>query len=69
MNRDKRWPKIRSTRVMIILTLVTLAGCGIDGEPIQPTLNAGVGVSTNGNVHVGGGVGLHQGPVSLFFGF
>jgi len=56
-------------RALAVLAFVTLAGCGADGEPIQPTMNAGIGVSTNGNVHARGGVGLHQGPVSLFFGF
>ena len=44
-----------------------LAGCGADGEPVQPTLNANVGISNSG-VRVGGGVGLHQGPISLFLG-
>lgn len=56
-------------KVCAFLALVALAGCGVDGEPIQPTMNAGIGISSNGNVHTAGGIGLHQGPVSLFFGF
>ncbi len=56
-------------RMLALVALGTLAGCGADGEPIQPSLNAGVGVSSNGNVKVRGGVGLHQGPLSVFFGF
>jgi hypothetical protein len=44
------------------------AACGGDGEPGQPTLNAGVGVGDSG-VHVGGAVGLHKGPVSVYLGF
>lgn len=47
---------------------VLLAGCGADGEPVQPTMNAVVNVSSSG-VHTYGGVGLHQGPLSLFVGF
>lgn len=48
--------------------LALLAACGADGEPVQPTLNAGLTLSNSG-VHANGGIGLHQGPVSLFFGF
>ncbi len=44
-----------------------LAACGVDGEPVQPTLNANVGVSSGG-AHVNGGVGLHKGPLSVFLG-
>lgn len=56
-------------RLAAFLTLLAVAGCGVDGEPIQPTMNLGLGLSTDGSAHVGGGVGLSQGPVSLFMGF
>lgn len=45
-----------------------LSACGVDGEPVRPSLNAGVGVSNNG-VRAGGSVGLHKGPVNIFVGF
>lgn len=45
-----------------------LAACGADGEPVQPTLNAGISLGTSG-INVGGGVGVQQGPVSLILGF
>ncbi|WP_424980418.1 hypothetical protein [Leisingera sp. S232] len=54
--------------IFALLGLAVLAACGADGEPVQPTLNAGVGVGSGG-VHVGGAVGLHKGPVSVFLGF
>lgn len=44
-----------------------LAACGADGEPVRPSLNAGLGVSQNG-VHAGGSVGLRKGPISLSVG-
>ncbi len=55
---------------VIVLTAAgfALAGCGADGEPIQPTLNANVGVSGSGT-YVGGGVGFFKGPVGLYLGF
>jgi len=61
--------QINSIRVLAFVVLGTLAGCGVDGEPIQPNVNVGVGVSSNGGVRVGGGVGVYKGPISLFFGF
>lgn len=51
----------------LIAAACTLAACGADGEPVQPTLNANVGVSTSGT-YVNGGVGVHKGPLSLFLG-
>ena len=54
--------------IFALLSGASLAACGVDGEPVQPTLNAGVGVSNSG-VHVGGAVGLHKGPLSIFLGF
>lgn len=52
----------------LTVLLAVLAGCGADGEPVQPTLNAHVGVSGSGT-HVNGGVGLKKGPFSLLLGF
>ncbi|MEX0366586.1 MAG: hypothetical protein AB3N22_10985 [Ruegeria sp.] len=57
---------IRAFLVLAVTAL--LAGCGADGEPVQPTLNAGVGISNSG-AYVGGALGLHKGPVSVFLGF
>ncbi|WP_193748218.1 lipoprotein [Leisingera sp. ANG-M1] len=54
--------------VFALFALAVLTACGVDGEPVQPTLNAGIGVGDSG-VHVGGAVGLHKGPVSVFLGF
>lgn len=51
-----------------LAVMAALAGCGADGEPVQPTMSAGVHVSPSG-VNVGGGVGLHKGPFSLNLGF
>ncbi|MCB1343050.1 MAG: hypothetical protein KDK24_18670 [Pseudooceanicola sp.] len=51
-----------------LCALLLLAGCGADGEPVQPTMGAHVGLSNTG-VHVGGALGLSQGPVSLVLGF
>lgn len=54
--------------VFVLIGAVGLAACGVDGEPVQPSLNAGVGISNSG-VHAGGSVGLHKGPLSLYLGF
>ncbi|GGH35326.1 hypothetical protein SAMN05444007_10890 [Cribrihabitans marinus] len=54
-------------RKPLLVMAVLLAGCGVDGEPIQPTLNAHLGVGSSG-AHVGGGVGLSKGPLSVFLG-
>ena len=50
------------------MAIAVLTACGVDGEPVQPTVSAGVGVSSSG-VNVGGAVGLHKGPLSLYLGF
>lgn len=53
--------------IFALLGLAVLAACGVDGEPVQPSLNAGVGIGSGG-VRIGGAVGLHKGPVSVFLG-
>ncbi|MEX0282873.1 MAG: hypothetical protein AB3N13_16955 [Arenibacterium sp.] len=54
--------------MVLMVGLCVLSGCGADGEPVQPTLNAGISLGSGG-VHVGGGVGLYSGPVSILLGF
>ena len=54
--------------LLAILTMLVLAGCGADGEPVQPTLDATLGIGSSG-VHSYGALGLHQGPVSVYLGF
>lgn len=51
---------------LMVMTLL-LAGCGADGEPVQPSaaLNIGVG---SGGVHAGASVGARKGPISIFVG-
>ena len=46
---------------------LVLAGCGADGEPVQPTANVGIGVSGNG-VSVGTTVGVKNGPINISIG-
>lgn len=52
---------------LFLVAILFLAGCGADGEPVQPTMNVGVGIGSDG-VHPYGGVGLNKGPFSVFFG-
>lgn len=54
--------------MVVVLGLGFLSACGADGEPVQPTLNAGISVGSGG-VHVGGGVGVYTGPISILLGF
>ena len=35
-------------RILAVLGLAALAGCGVDGEPIRPSMNTTVGVGNNG---------------------
>ncbi|THH36049.1 hypothetical protein E4Z66_13370 [Aliishimia ponticola] len=56
------------TRLALALATVSLiAACGADGDPVKPTANLNVGVSTGG-VHAGGSVGVRKGPWNLSLG-
>ncbi len=51
-------------RMMAVLSLLAVAACGADGEPVQPTMNAGISLGTSGvGTHMG--LGLRKGPLSL----
>ncbi len=59
--------------ILIAFSGLMLAGCGADGEPVQPTpaqptVSATVGVGSSG-AYVGGGVGLSRGPLGIYLGF
>lgn len=51
-------------RALALLSLLALAACGADGEPVQPDAAIGIGVSSDG-VHAGGTVGVSRGPLSV----
>jgi len=50
--------------ISLMIAMAVLTGCGVDGEPLRPSLNAGVSVGTSG-VTPGASVGLRKGPFSL----
>lgn len=51
----------------VMLLLATLAGCGVDGEPVRPAVNTTVSAGTGG-VHVGTGVSATKGNVTVGLG-
>jgi len=53
--------------VLAMIALATLAACGADGEPVRPSMNAGVTVTPSG-VHPSASVGTKVGPVNLILG-
>ncbi len=52
---------------LMTASLLFLASCGADGEPIRPNFSGGVAVGSSG-VHTYGGVYVSQGPFSVFLG-
>jgi hypothetical protein len=54
-------------RGLAILSLLALAACGADGEPVKPTASSTITMSSSG-VSVGTAVGLRRGPFSLALG-
>ncbi|MBD3664034.1 hypothetical protein [Sulfitobacter aestuariivivens] len=51
----------------VICALTFLAACGADGEPVQPTGNANVSISSSG-AYVGTNLAIGQGPVRVSLG-
>jgi len=51
-------------RVLCVLSLMALAACGADGEPVQPHGGVTIGVGSGG-VHAGGTVGVSRGPLAV----
>ena len=52
---------------LAILALAMLAGCGVDGEPVAPSMNANVGVGPGG-LSGSAGMTLSKGPFSVGWG-
>ena len=55
------------TRLMLLAGLIGLAACGANGEPVRPSVNAGVSVSNRG-VHTSTSVGFNLGGVTVGLG-
>ncbi len=53
--------------ILILITGLTLAGCGADGEPVQPTARTNVNISPNG-VSAAANMRIGQGPLSVNLG-
>lgn len=51
-------------RILSVMSLLALAACGADGEPVQPHGGVSIGVGSNG-VSAGGVVGVSRGPLSV----
>ena len=47
------------------LALLTLAACGVDGEPVRPSMATTVGVGSGGDVYGGTSVGATLGNVTV----
>ena len=56
------------TRVYLAFAFILgLAACGVDGEPIRPTVAGSVNINSSG-VYPHVGVATNAGPVSVFVG-
>lgn len=51
-------------RILLVLTVLALAGCGVDGAPIRPSATLGVSIGPDG-VSPNANVGVSKGPVSV----
>ena len=56
------------TRILAVLSLIALAACGADGDPVTPTMNTNIGISSHSGVSVGTSVGVKKGPASVGVG-
>jgi hypothetical protein len=54
-------------RTALILSCLTLAACGRDGDPIRPAASVNVSGGASGTF-VSGGVGVGAGPFTVFLG-
>jgi hypothetical protein len=52
---------------VLMIVFTALAACGADGEPVRPSVNAGVSVTPSG-VYPSASVGVSKGPLSVFLG-
>ena len=55
-------------RTIALLSLIALAACGADGDPIRPEVKQTISVSNDG-IDTRTGVTLRRGPVSVGVGF
>lgn len=52
-------------RAAATIALALLAGCGVDGEPVKPVVEAEVGLSSSG---ARAAVAVTRGPMTIYLG-
>ena len=55
-------------RQLALLSMLALAACGADGDPIRPEVTQTIGISNDG-IGTQTGVTLRRGPVAIGVGF
>jgi len=58
---------MRKLMVLSVVALSALAGCGVDGDPVQPTGGVNIALTPSG-VGLGANVGLKKGPLRIGLG-
>ncbi|MCF6315812.1 MAG: hypothetical protein L3J30_05890 [Marinosulfonomonas sp.] len=53
--------------IVALMAFAVLAACGANGEPVRPSVNAGVSITPSG-VHPSVSVGTRIGPVGVSIG-
>ncbi len=54
-------------RILCLVSLLGLAACGVDGEPVRPAANIGISIGSGG-VNAGGSIGVSKGPLTVGVG-
>mgnify|MGYP005841287899 CR=1 FL=1 len=56
-------------RYLLVMPLIAvLAACGADGEPVRPSVSAGVSVNSNGRISTATSVSASTGNVTVGIG-
>lgn len=53
--------------MVLVFAILGLVACGADGDPIRPTANAGVSISSGG-IYPSASIGVRSGPLWLRLG-
>lgn len=51
--------------LLVIPIIALLSACGVDGDPVKPSVNTGISINSHGKITPRTSISINKGPISI----